>query len=62
MFKHLFDHAQDLAGYPVFSLVIFFVFFVVVSVYVVKSSKKHVDEMSNMPLDENEKPSGNIKL
>ncbi len=43
------DHAQV---YPMISLIIFFLFFVVLLVYVKKMDKTRVTELSNIPLDE----------
>ena len=61
MFRHLFDNAREIAAYPVFSLVVFFIFFVGVVVYVVRANKKQMDQMSRMPLDENEEEPANLK-
>ncbi len=37
--------------YPIISLLIFFTFFVLVTYMVVKTDKKEIEEISNMPLD-----------
>lgn len=37
--------------YPVISLIIFFSFFLLVGYLVIKTDKKHIEEMSNLPLD-----------
>jgi hypothetical protein len=42
------DHA---AVYPVISLLIFFIFFVVLLVYVKKMDKQSVQVLSNIPLE-----------
>ncbi len=39
--------------YPIISLLIFFTFFVLVAYLVIKTDKKEIDEMSQLPLDEN---------
>ena len=39
--------------YPIISLLIFFTFFVLVSYLVLKTDKKQVEEMSNLPLEGN---------
>ncbi len=38
--------------YPIISLLIFFTFFVLVTYMVVKTDKKEIEEISNMPLDD----------
>jgi cytochrome c oxidase cbb3-type subunit 4 len=38
--------------YPIVSLLVFFIFFVVLGFYVFKMSKKHVSEMKQVPLDD----------
>jgi len=37
--------------YPIISLLIFFSFFMLVGYLVIKTDKKHIEEMSNLPLD-----------
>lgn len=37
--------------YPIISLIIFFSFFMLVGYHVIKTDKKHIEEMSNLPLD-----------
>jgi cytochrome c oxidase cbb3-type subunit 3 len=48
------NYLESISGigiYPLVSFIIFFVFFVVVSVYVLKADKAHIEEVSNIPLD-----------
>ena len=40
--------------YPIISLVIFFTLFSAVAYLVLTSKKEYIDEMKNMPLDEND--------
>lgn len=40
--------------FPVFSFVLFFLFFIVLTIYVFMMNKKHVSEMKNMPLNNDE--------
>jgi cytochrome c oxidase cbb3-type subunit IV len=61
MFKHLFDNAQSMAGFPVFSLMVFIAFFVLMTLWILTVDKKHVEEMSHLPLDENEEEKFNVK-
>ena len=45
---------EDIAGieiYPIISFIIFFTFFVGVTVYVIKKDKKYIEEVSNLPLE-----------
>lgn len=42
------------AIYPIISLIIFFLFFMVLLALVKKMSKKRVDELSNIPFDNEE--------
>lgn len=39
--------------YPLISFLLFFTFFLVVIVYVMKSDKKVIEELSNLPLEDN---------
>lgn len=53
----MFNQIKDLAGgevYLIISLFMFIVFFVVVGIYLLKLSKKHIDVMSQLPLKENQ--------
>lgn len=51
----MFNQIRDLAGgefYLITSLLMFMVFFIVVTIYLFKLSKQHIIQMSNMPIDE----------
>ncbi len=58
MFKFVKGYMESIEGvatYPMISLLIFFIFFVVLFLWVVTASKAHVKEMSELPLeDDNE--------
>lgn len=43
---------EDVATYPMISLLIFFVFFVVLFWWVFTASKEHIKEVSEIPLNE----------
>ena len=45
---------EKVAIYPMISLLIFFLFFVVLLVYVRKMDKKSIEILSNIPLEQNE--------
>lgn len=54
----MFNQIRDLAGgefYLITSLLLFMVFFIIVTVYLFKLSKQHVTLMSNLPI-ENQHP------
>jgi cbb3-type cytochrome oxidase subunit 3 len=51
----MFNQIRDLAGgefYLISSLLLFMVFFIVVTVYLLKLSKHHVAMMSNLPIED----------
>jgi len=59
MLKFVKQHMETIEGvanYPMVSLLIFFVFFVLLSWWVATASKDHVREMEELPLDENDQP------
>jgi hypothetical protein len=63
MYKFIQDVTENIKGveiYPMISLLIFFLFFVVLLWGVLKMSKERVNTLSNIPLDENEEPTSNI--
>jgi cbb3-type cytochrome oxidase subunit 3 len=51
------DHAQV---YPMISLIIFFLFFVLLLVYVFKMDKASINALSNIPFDEQEEQTTTI--
>ena len=54
MLKYIKEHAASIDGiqiYPIFSLLVFVIFFVVLLWYVKKMDTKKVDEIRNLPLD-----------
>ncbi len=53
MYKEVLAGIKDISIYPVFSFVVFFAFFSLVTYWVIKSKKKDFDEVSNIPLDDN---------
>jgi hypothetical protein len=59
MFKFIRQYAEKITNaeiYPIISLIIFFVFFIVLLYIVKKMDKKTVSELSNIPLDSNDNP------
>ena len=49
--KGYMESIEDVATYPMISLLIFFVFFVILFLWVFTASKEHIKAMSEMPLD-----------
>lgn len=58
MFKHYFEIIEGIDIYPIFSLLVFLIFFSLTIVFILKSDKEYIKQMSNLPLegdDQNEK-------
>jgi len=52
----MFNQIKDLAGgelYLIISLIMFMAFFIIVGVYLLKLNKKHIEVMSELPIEEN---------
>jgi cbb3-type cytochrome oxidase subunit 3 len=49
--KGYMESIEDVATYPMISLLIFFVFFVALFWWVFTASKQHIEEMSELPLE-----------
>jgi cytochrome c oxidase cbb3-type subunit 4 len=63
MYKFIQKYTETIKGaeiYPMISLLIFFIFFVVLLWFVLKMSKESIETLSNIPLDETEEPTSNI--
>ena len=54
MFKQYLEQITDVGIYPMFSLLVFFVFFTALIVYVVKANKEELNEISKLPLSNDE--------
>lgn len=50
MFKQFTENITAVQGYLLFSLGIFLLFFIIVSVLLLRMKKDHIDNMSDMPL------------
>lgn len=56
MLKFIKHHMTGIDGieiYPIISLLIFFLFFTVLSWWVLSSKKEYIDEVSHLPFNEN---------
>ena len=54
MFKFIKGHLESITGieiYPMISLLIFFIFFVVLFYWVITAKKDYITTVSNIPLD-----------
>lgn len=53
MLKYIKHHmiSNGIEIYPLISFLLFFTFFILMLVYVFRQDKKHIKEMSNMPLE-----------
>jgi cytochrome c oxidase cbb3-type subunit IV len=63
MFRFIKQYAESVDGiniYPIISLLIFFIFFVALLYYVKKMDKETVNEISRIPLDNNEQPTDTL--
>lgn len=55
MFKYYFEQVENVEIWPIISLTIFFVFFVGLTLYVIRINRDHVRHMEKLPLtDEGE--------
>ena len=51
--KHHMEGIDGVAIYPIISLLIFFVFFVLLFLWVMTAKKQYIDEVSRLPFDSN---------
>ena len=52
--KHHLDTMSDVEIYPIISLLLFFAVFVTMLVHVIRLPKKSIENISNLPLEEDE--------
>lgn len=52
MFKHYFELVENVAVFPIIAIIIFFTFFVGVTLWAFIIRKGYVEEMSNLPLED----------
>jgi cbb3-type cytochrome oxidase subunit 3 len=50
--QHNFDGMNGIEIYPIISLVLFFIVFITMFIIVMNISKKRIDEVSNLPLED----------
>ncbi len=54
MFSNYLSSIEDVAKYPEFSLILFFVIFTIILVRTLRMDKKLAEEINNIPLNSNE--------
>lgn len=54
MFRQYLESITGVSIYPVISLLIFFIFFMALITYVVRTRKQYFDQLSELPLQNNE--------
>ncbi|RPI13833.1 MAG: cbb3-type cytochrome c oxidase subunit 3 [Ignavibacteriae bacterium] len=52
MFNQIFENIEGIEIYPIISFVIFFLFFIAVTVWIFRMDKSYVKQMEVIPLDE----------
>ena len=65
MLKFVKGNLENIDGveiYPIISLLIFFVFFVALAVWVISARKQYIEEVSNIPLEEDTNTNNTIQL
>lgn len=64
MLKYVKDHLDTIAGveiYPIISLLIFFLFFVGLTIWVVTAKKEYIKTVSHLPLENDDTNQNAIK-
>ncbi|MBN8571753.1 MAG: CcoQ/FixQ family Cbb3-type cytochrome c oxidase assembly chaperone [Ignavibacteria bacterium] len=51
MFDNIFKTIEGIAIYPVFSLIVFLLFFIGLTIWVLKVDKKYIEKMSELPFE-----------
>ena len=52
MFKHYFEQIHNVEVWPIISLSIFFIFFVSLIIWVIRTDKNYIKSMSNLPMED----------
>jgi hypothetical protein len=52
-FKNYLESITGIGIYPLISLIVFVVFFGIVTLYVIKGNKNHFEKLRNLPISEN---------
>ena len=62
MFKHYFERIEGIDFFPILSLLIFVVFFLTLLIWVFRVNKGYVQDMSNLPLKEDQPGANRFNL
>lgn len=62
MYRNILKSMEGISIWPVFGLIIFFIFFIVILIRVFKIDKNFIERMKNLPLDENDKPKYQLNM
>ena len=57
MFKNYFKGIEGIADYPMISLLVFFLFFLVITFWSLRADKKFLKELSELPLNQSTRES-----
>jgi len=52
-FRNYLEAITGIGIYPLMSMMLFVVFFGLVTIYVIKGNKKHFEKLRNLPINEN---------
>lgn len=52
MYKEVLSGIHNISIYPVFSFTVFFAFFLIITLWVLKSRKEDFEDVSNIPLND----------
>jgi Ca2+/Na+ antiporter len=55
VYKELLQSIDGVSVYPIISLVVFVLFFIVILVWMLKVDKKYIKKMENLPFEQEEK-------
>jgi len=60
--RHYLESIAGVEIYPIISFLIFFIFFVVVTWYVIRLDKGYIDELTHYPIDDEDTPQGDEQV
>lgn len=55
MYKEILQSIEGIEIYPIISLIVFVVFFIVVTVWLIRMDKNYINEMKQLPLNNEDK-------
>ena len=60
MFKEVLQSIEGVGFYAIISMILFIVFFIGMTIWLLKIDKKYIKEMSELPLDDNKNEIKNL--